>query len=40
MAYALEMHRSALFVSGLVLMAVVTGLVLGTEVWQGAVKGR
>ncbi|NJK41321.1 MAG: phosphate ABC transporter permease subunit PstC [Acaryochloridaceae cyanobacterium SU_2_1] len=37
MAYALDLHRSALFVTGLVLMAVVMGLVLLTEAWQGAI---
>lgn len=36
MAYALELHRSALFASGLVLMLVVTGLVVFTDRWTDA----
>ena len=33
MAYALDLHRSALFASGLVLMLVVTGLVVVSDRW-------
>jgi len=33
MAYALDLHRSALFASGLVLMLVVAGLVVLTDQW-------
>lgn len=33
MAYALDLHRSALFASGLALMLVVTGLVVVTDRW-------
>lgn len=36
MAYALDLHRSALFASGLVLMLVVTGLVMFTDRWTDA----
>lgn len=36
MAYALDLHRSALFASGLVLMLVVAGLVVLTDRWIDA----
>jgi phosphate transport system permease protein len=36
MAYALDLHRSALFASGLVLMLVVAGLVVLTDWWTDA----
>ncbi|WP_299408790.1 phosphate ABC transporter permease subunit PstC [Acaryochloris sp. IP29b_bin.148] len=39
MAYALDLHRSALFASGLVLMLVVTGLVVVTDPWTDAPEG-
>ncbi|BDM77481.1 phosphate transport system permease protein [Acaryochloris marina MBIC10699] len=39
MAYALDLHRSALFASGLVLMLVVTGLVVVTDPMTDAPEG-